>query len=58
MRKLFLVSIFGNLYTNLATMYERCEGGEKLCYLVKIRKIFVEVFSLAETEAVHSPILM
>ena len=45
MSKLFLLSIFGNLYTNLATMYERCEGGEKLCYLVKIRKIFVEVFS-------------
>ena len=43
-RELFLVVfIFGNIPLNLASMYERCEGDQKLCYSVKIRKIIVEV---------------
>ena len=42
--KLFLLSIFGSIAPNLASIYERCEGDQKLCYLVKIRKIIVEVY--------------
>ena len=42
--ELFLVSILGNIPPNLATIYESCEGDQKLCYLVKIRKIIVEVW--------------
>ena len=42
--KLFLLSIFESIAPNLASIYERCEGDQKLCYLVKIRKIIVEVY--------------
>ena len=42
--ELFLLAIFGSISPNLASIYERCEGDQKLCYLVKIRKIIVEVY--------------
>ena len=44
------MSILGNISLNLAFMYERCEGDHKLCYLVKIRKIIVEVMGLSITQ--------
>ena len=42
--ELFLLAIFGNISPNLASIYQSCEGDQKLCYLVKIRKIIVEVY--------------